>query len=233
MNAVPLLLLYMFSKREGRGAEPRYPSPHHPPPRRARHALPHHAASHAHHSEHAAEQHQATHHATHSPAGKPFHNLDFSHANPADDSQLHHATRRAKPRGKPFKSLDFSHAAEPQHDAAPPPVHHEEPPAPETNDAPAAGYDIARLQRILVGLGWRGHLTTKGSVSPLLQDGLYGPVTHDDWQQSAHKRGLDTTFVRLGPRTAQVDDHTFEVLRDVARSMGASVDGRRRRMRIP
>jgi hypothetical protein len=112
----------------------------------------------------------------------------------------------------------------PELHAAPP-----EPAAATTAETPPpAGTSVASVQRILVGLGWRGHLTTQGALQPSLTDGEYGPVTHDDWQQSARKRGLDPAFERLGPNTVEVNPDTYAALRELARSRGATVDGRRR-----
>lgn len=85
---------------------------------------------------------------------------------------------------------------------------------------------VSDAQRILVGLGWRGHLTTSGPLHPELKDGEFGPVTADDWAQSARKRGLDPTFARVGPTTAHVDRKTYETLKQVAQSKGAVIVGR-------
>ena len=88
---------------------------------------------------------------------------------------------------------------------------------------------VAAVQKILVSLGWRGHKTTKGPLRVELTDGLYGPTTRDDWQQSAHKRGLATTFVRLAPKSVHVDARTYAALRRLADERGA-VSGR---IRLP
>jgi len=93
-------------------------------------------------------------------------------------------------------------------------------------------YDIAELQHILIGLGWRGNLTTSGPLSPALQDGLYGPITRADWEQSAKKRNLDPTFERVTGQTAHVDPDTYDALKALARSKGGVV-GARRKMYIP
>jgi hypothetical protein len=130
------------------------------------------------------------------------------------------------------------------HDAQTTPISdlHEAPPAPESADSGinthAAGeYDIAELQAIERNLGWRGHLTTKGALSPLLTDGEYGPVTRDNWAQSANNRKLDPMFERTGPNTAQVNPDTYAQLKSVARQLKldpqGSVVGGRRRLYIP
>jgi hypothetical protein len=237
MNAIPLLLLLLMSGKGGaRGArEPAWPSRRSPPPRRARHAPAHknaaraarheapstHPAAHAEHAQEHAE-HAAPHDHTmpvQTEQGQPFKSLDFSqaHAEPAHP-------------GQPYKNLDFSHArAEPAH-ASTADTQTAEPPAPNAGE-----YSVDAVQRILVALGWRGHLTTKGPLLDALTDGLYGPVTHDDWQQSANKRGLDATFVRLGPRSVHVDPATYDALRALAKDKGGNVVGigRGRMMRIP
>ncbi len=87
-------------------------------------------------------------------------------------------------------------------------------PAPRPRPAPGDSGDrtVASLQRVLVALGWTGRLTTKGAVQPSLKDGLCGPVTFDDWAQSARKRGLDPTIVRMAPNVARVNPATFAAL---------------------
>lgn len=108
-------------------------------------------------------------------------------------------------------------------------------PEPAAASAPEPfAVSIATIQRILVGLGWRGHGTTHGALQPELTDGLWGPVTRDDWQTSAHTHGVDPTIERLGPETAHVDPDAYAALRSLAAQRGAVVGGRRRRrLRIP
>lgn len=89
-----------------------------------------------------------------------------------------------------------------------------------TSEQPVAdtgGRSVADIQAILRGLGWTGHLTTKGSVQNILRDGLFGPATHDDWQQSANKRRLDPTMERTGPDTARVSVDTYNALKAIAK----------------
>jgi hypothetical protein len=80
---------------------------------------------------------------------------------------------------------------------------------------PAVGVEVrsvADAQKVLRGLGWKGHLTTKGALSRDLTDGDYGPVTRDNWQQSARKRQLVPLFERVGPKTVRVNAGTYAAL---------------------
>jgi len=107
------------------------------------------------------------------------------------------------------------HAAPLTHAAAP--VQHH---AKHTRKAGPGDVRVRQLQKILVALGWRGDATTSGPLIPALQDGLYGPITRRNWQRSARKRNLDTTFARINGKWAHVSLATYKALLAVAQSKG-------------
>lgn len=232
----PLFFLWLWSRGHAT-AEPTWPSRKHPPPRKATHPAAKRAAAKQSAAKHVARTHPAA-----SQAAQAVHHAAAPEHAPHDHAMPVHTEHDSTERGPDLSALNFQMA--PQH--RPAAAHHAHvapPPAASTADtdtaeppAPGEGeYSVDQVQRILVSLGWRGHLTTKGALQPELTDGLFGPVTSDDWQQSARKRGLDPTFVRLGPRSVHVVPETYRTLRDVARSMGGNVVGieRGRRIFIP
>ena len=226
MNPLFLLALpYLFARREANstaGKSPynhrrhKWPGRKHPPPARIMPGMP---AAPAMKSEEPANQvdekdhHEEKHEGpgnvrfVHRDDVQPVEDLHTHHEVPTDANahvEEHHEARkpRHRPRRRVIKMPVQRIVARPQ--SAP-------------GDA-----NVADLQRILVGLGWRGRLTTKGPVSPDLTDGLYGPVTALDWAQSANKRGLNPAIVRLGPNRAHVDPATMGELQRLA---SASVVG--------
>lgn len=232
MNLLPIAVLYLVSKlRSGNGAaQPSWPEPKHPPPKRARHAAP---AKHARpalahppqpdtneavHEPHPAQQHQA--------------------ANTAPTGQA--KPRKRKRKGVKFTDLSFAHMADADPSQHPTDVPHVQP-APaasnvETHQASDVVYSVARIQAVLRGLGWTGDNATKAShpaMSPDLTDGDYGPVTAGNWVRSARKRQLDPTIERIDGQHVHVNPDTFAALMKVARGLGANVSGERRPMYIP
>jgi peptidoglycan hydrolase-like protein with peptidoglycan-binding domain len=66
---------------------------------------------------------------------------------------------------------------------------------------------VADAQRIAISLG-----------ETLKPDGLFGPKTAAAWGRLAQKQGLPADFIRLGPRTAQVDAVAYDKLRSAAQN---------------
>lgn len=232
----PLLLLWLLG-REHSGQQPAWPSRKSPPPRKATHpraarkpkpsakAATHAAATHA----------AATHPAAAQAVHAVHHQAEPEHA-PHDHTMPVHTEHDSSEKGPDLSALNFglrptaaprkpAHRRRAQHAAAAD-THTAEPPSPAEGQ-----YSVANVQSILRALGWRGHLTTHGPLSSDLTDGLAPKyenepsVTRDDWQQSARKRSLDPTFIRVDSTTVHVDPETYAALRDVARSMGGNVVG--------
>jgi hypothetical protein len=242
MSLVPLVLLYL-ARGGAKGAQrkkghhgPHWPAPHHATPKKHSHKLPrvpevppmkpmHHESAHEKHetpAEHAhaedrhVDVHRAEpveHHATHHDHATHLHTLHEHGAEPAHASE--HVEQHQAPRKRKRKRVTRL------------PVQHITARAPADIDA-AGNANVSALQRVLVKLGWRGHLTTKGALSSKLTDGEYGATTHDDWMQSAHKRNLDPLIERIGPNTARVNPKTYAVLKSAAAAK-SSVSG----IRIP
>jgi hypothetical protein len=192
-------------RRRAPSMPPEPPLPPHPAHVTPEHASPADQAS----SEHAV--HPAHHHA--SPAEHAAHELPESSLHrqepPPPEVPVSHLSkprvvhrRRRKPR---VTRLPVQHITASPHDDG----------IPVTS--------VANVQGVLRGLGWTGHLTTKGPVIPELKDGLFGQITVDDWEQSANKRGLDPTIVRVNGTTVHVHPDTYSALVAVARSKGAVV----------
>lgn len=228
MSALPLLLLLAAAKDQPRRSSgkkaPRWPSsrhhpPHHVPAMQPMQPMVHEKPAHEHkapaHDVHAAERHdlhEDTHHTA--PA---VHHVHRDHATPVH--KVPHEVHEPPPAAK--------HVEE----------HHKAPKRQQQRAATPGDKSVADVQRVLVALGWRGHLTTKGPLSKDLTDGLapldwpeQPSVTADDWVQSARKRGLDTTFARVSSKVVHVNPATFRALQQVAQSKsGAAVAG----FRIP
>lgn len=247
MNILPLAVLWWLSRKKGASHHPahrathhaahtakhgpKWPSPKDPPPKRAParhtapapHKAPHRKPQPAHHEPTLHDHNDIGPTITHKPVQREHVEHTVVHDQP---HVVHHAP--------------IHHASSPVHDAQTQLLSdlHNEPPAPATaaNDVEQHAHDgeypIAHLQKILVGLGWRGDNTTSGPIVPALKDGLYGPVTHGDWQRSAVKRNLDPSFDRVSSTVARVDPDTYATLKALAVSKGAVV-GARRRMYIP
>lgn len=236
----PLLLLWLLGRGHG-GSQPSWPSRKSPPPRKASHAR---ARAKPSSSTHAAATHAAATHPAAAQAAHAVHHAAAPDHAPHDHAMPVHTEHDSSEKGPDLTALNFglrpaarraAHHAPAEHAAAAD-THTAEPPSPAEGQ-----YSVANVQAILRALGWRGHLTTRGPLSPDLTDGLspkyedQPSVTRDDWQQSARKRGLDPTFIRVDSVTVHVDPETYATLRDVARSMGGNVVGigRGRRIYIP
>lgn len=230
MNLLPIAVLYLVSKLRSNGsAQPSWPGPNHPPPKRARHGRKHPAqpdTNEAIHDTHPAEQHQAA-----NDAGVPIVHTGEAIIHKRATASKRKPSKR-KPRGKAFKDLNFADlaSADPsQHPADVPAAQ----PAPahsnvETHQSGDVVYTVARVQAVLRGLGWTGDNQTKAtrkSVSPDLTDGNYGPVTAGNWVRSAHKRGLDPTIDRVDGQHVTVNPDTYAALVKAARALGANVSG--------
>lgn len=236
MNLVHMALIYLIGKNvRGKNGQPLWPDRNHPPPKRA------HKRVHTHHDK-----------APDKPAAGPQADMKvgpvttIKHGRPVKRRRVNYGAppslaHTEKAQHSPANS---DHAA---HYGAPPAwdVHtgdaqiqkpeelHADAPAPE----PAAShvedhqdegvYTVARIQALLRGLGWTGRNSMQGPVQAPLKDGLYGPVTAENWQRSANKRGLDPSIVRIDGTHVHVAPETFKALIGVARSKGANVSGRR------
>lgn len=74
-------------------------------------------------------------------------------------------------------------------------------------------HEMAPTHEVLVADAQRIAITLGQSLKP---DGLFGPKTAGAWATLARKRGLEPSFVRIGPRTASVDAHTLAALHAAA-----------------
>ncbi len=237
MSLIPLLLLLAASEHEkkngaaarGGGSGPKWPSTsHHPPHSMQAPGMPaapaappeptpaDHARSEERHSEPKKTHAEST--TTHHDDATHLHDLHNAPPEPAPAGQ--HVEQHAQPAprswGTPrsYRDIVPGITLPKQHPAAPAPR--------PTTRTDREAVSVASAQKLLVKLGWRGDLTTKGPVIPELEDGEYGPITHRDWAQSANKRGLDPTFERIGPNTVRVNPATFAALQRVA---GGGVSG--------
>jgi hypothetical protein len=223
MNLLLPGLLWLMTRKKGKGATPRrshahapsktkakapeWPSTKHPPPQKA--------------PERSAQKTQRP--ADHTPA----HNAPVHHeaVDPVHSAPVHHAA--VHPASSAIHDAQ-SELLSQLHSAPPEPA----PAGSSVQDHAQGGeYDIAELQAILRKLGWRGRLTTSGPIQPALTDGLWGPATHDNWVQSANKRKLDPTIVRITGQTAHVHPSTYAALKRVATAAG--VVGVRSRLFAP
>lgn len=210
MNFVPLLVMYMAHKMTQAPAALPWPTPKDPPPRRAR------------------KRHKRA-------ARAPAHDVG-----PQGQAQLPATPARPhkRHRRKPHVHIGPAviHDKPHQDDAAAHADHPAEIPPPATDveshqDVPLQlpdVYTVAQLQSILRGLGWTGPNRMGTAMSPDLTDGNFGPVTQGNWMRSANKRNLNPIMERVDGQHARVDPETYATLRNVARSKGANVAGRRR-----
>lgn len=205
--------LHSAAATHARRAKTKWPTVKHPPPRKLgipdmppMPAMPHEKAH-----DNPAEEAKASDHSAdvHKPSVVTHHADATSHAT-APTAVHHDASAPVEQHAKPHvTTLPIQHIRIPLFKSSPRAAK----PAPVS--VARGDVSIEQTQKILRDLGWKGHLTTKGPVSRDLTDGLYGPTTHDDWVQSANKRGLDPRFDRLGPKSVRVNPDTLAALKRV------------------
>jgi peptidoglycan hydrolase-like protein with peptidoglycan-binding domain len=129
-----------------------------------------------------------------------------------DDARASAAPKWPGKRHPPPRHVLHPHVAPP----VPPPV---PPPPPLDAAAHTTPLHAVEPREILVADAQRIAITLGQSLKP---DGLFGPKTAGAWGALAAQHGLDPSFTRLGPRTAQVSATTYDTLRAQAQNPKAA-----------
>jgi len=193
----PLLVLgALYLLSRSQGAAPAWPTPKSPPPPRPPPPVPAQRPA-------PAQPKQPT--ARKAPARKPA----------PRGAQKPAAPARPPAPAPPPPAPPPPVAARPSSAPLPPPTPiRPVPPAPAPPQRLGREAQVLDAQRMLNALGAR-----------LVPDGLYGPKTRGAWQTLATKQGLVPDFVRTGPKSAAVDNDTYERIRTAAAAKGRGVVG--------